>query len=145
MNVGSIVEESVRQNRSAMKLFTKLMPNFERHTSTGYGVSNTYCGGEEEKLEGTGQENKFSSNMYRDVSCLITRQIEKEMIETFIIDKKTEEEIQCVAAAFVDDADLMTEGQKAIKLMQKILNMCNRLHRAMGSHVQENKTACYSW
>ena len=55
VNVGSVVEESVGLNRSAMKLFTKLMPNFERHASTGHGVSNTYYRGEEEKLEETGQ------------------------------------------------------------------------------------------
>ena len=48
----------------------------------------------------------------------------------FIVDKKTGEETQCVAAAFVNDADLIMEGQEAIKLMQKIINMHNRLHRA---------------
>ena len=144
-NVGSIVEESVGRNRSAMKLFTKLMPNFNRHVSAGYGISKEYCEGEEEKLEGTGQGNKFSGDMCRDVSCLIMRQIEKQLIGIFFVDKITGEEVQIVAVAFVDDADLMTEGSEAFKLMQEILNMHNRLHGATGGHVQEDKTTYYAW
>ena len=63
VNIRSIVEELVGRNRSAMKLFTKLMPNFQRHVSTGHRVSSNFHGGEEEKLEGTGQGNKFSGDM----------------------------------------------------------------------------------
>ena len=93
------------------------MPNFERHVSTGHGVSTNYYGGEEEKLEGTGQGNKFSGHMCRDVSCLIMRCIENQKIGMFIVDKKTREETQCVAVTFVDDTDPMTEGEEAIKMM----------------------------
>ena len=47
-NVGSIVEELVERNRVAMKLCTKIIPNFKRHISTGYGISEYYYGGEED-------------------------------------------------------------------------------------------------
>ena len=72
-NIGSIIEESVGRNRSAIKFFTRLMPRFYHYVSTGYGVSNEYYGGEAEELAGTGQGNKFSGHICRDVSCLIIR------------------------------------------------------------------------
>ena len=46
-NVGSIVEESVVRNRAAMKLCTRIMPQFKHFISTGYGVSDNFYGGDE--------------------------------------------------------------------------------------------------
>ena len=60
------------RNRSDMKLYTKIMPNFEYYVSTRYRVSNTFYRGSKE-LARTGQENKFSGNMYMDISSLIIR------------------------------------------------------------------------
>ena len=74
-NVRSIVEESVGHNRNAMILRTKIMPLFEHHVSAGFGISDHFYEGLE-KLAGTGQGNKFSGNMCRDISCLIMKQLE---------------------------------------------------------------------
>ena len=38
-NIGSIIEESVGRNRSAMKLFTKIMHRFRYYISIGYRLS----------------------------------------------------------------------------------------------------------
>ena len=59
------------------------MPNFEYYVSTGYGVSNTFYGGSKE-LAGTGQGNKFSGNMCRDISCLIIRQLKIKNLVIFL-------------------------------------------------------------
>ena len=121
------------------------MLNFNRHISTGHGISKNYYRGEEEKLEETRQGNKFSGDMCRDVSCLIIHQIEKQLIGVFSVDKITGKELQCVAVAFADDTDLMTEGEEAFKLMQRTLSMHNRLHGATGGYVQEDKTTYFAW
>ena len=70
-NVDSIIEELVGRNRSAMKLFAKLLPNLNKHVSAGHGASQNHYSGKDEKLEGTRQRNKFSGNMCRYVSYLI--------------------------------------------------------------------------
>ena len=62
----------------------------------------------------------------------------------FIVDKLAREEIQCIAVAFADDTDLITEGKDAFKLMQETLNICDRLCRAIGRCVQESKTIYFS-
>ena len=93
-NIGSIVEESVGRNRAAMKLLTKIMLCFKHCASTGYGISQQYYGGEEYKLAGTGQGNKFSGNMCREVSCAIMRHTENKLIGIFFADPGT----RCVCA-----------------------------------------------
>ena len=80
-NIGSIVEEVVGRNRYAMKLYTKLMPNFRHYVSTAFGVSTDFYGGEDENLTRTRQDNKFSRDICRDVSCLIIKQLEKKTWE----------------------------------------------------------------
>ena len=52
-NIGSIVEESVGRNRNEMLLYTKIMPRFEHHVSTGYRVSQGYYS-RSDLLAGTG-------------------------------------------------------------------------------------------
>ena len=101
------------------------MPNFNKHASTEHSVSQNYYGSKDEKLEGTGQGNKFSGDMCRDVSYLIIRQIERQLIGIFFVNEVTKEKLQCIAVAFVNDANLMLEGPKAFKIIQQMLNTCN--------------------
>ena len=42
-NAESIVEKSASQNRNIMRLHTKIMPKFQHHFSTGYGISKNFC------------------------------------------------------------------------------------------------------
>ena len=51
-----------------MILCVKIMPFFEHHVSTGFGISDDFYGGLE-KLAGTGQGNKFSGDVCGDISC----------------------------------------------------------------------------
>ena len=74
--IGGILEESVGKDRSAMKLIAKVIPNWRHYVCTRFGASSTYYGGEEDKLAGTGQGNRFSGDVCRDLSCLIIRNIE---------------------------------------------------------------------
>ena len=59
--------------------------------SAGHGVSRKCYGREKEKLAGIGRGNKFLGNICQDVSCLITRLIEKENLGVLLKDKKTKE------------------------------------------------------
>ena len=144
-NVGSIVEESVGRNRSAMKLYTKIMPRFKHFISTGYGVSTDFYGGNEMVLAGTGQGNKFSGDMCRDVSCIIIKVIEKKGLGVKFENKANGETNQCVAVAFVDDTDFMTDGENATQQMQEILQIYDRYYGATGGHIEVAKTIFYSW
>ena len=58
-NIRSVVKESVGRNRSAIKLFTILIPRFKHCVSAGNRVSTNYYGGELEEMAETGQGNKF--------------------------------------------------------------------------------------
>ena len=69
-----------------MKLYTKLIPNFRHYVSTAFGVSTNFYRGEDENLAGTGQGNKFSGDMCRDVSCLIIKQLEEKHLEVKYVD-----------------------------------------------------------
>ena len=79
-----MIEESVGRSREAMKLITKVIPNSKHYLYTGFGISLSYYGGENERLAGTGQGNKFSGDLCRDTSCLIIREIEKKRLGIFI-------------------------------------------------------------
>ena len=76
--IGSIVQESVRVKRKAIKLITKLLPVIEYHLCTSYGASSNYHGGCNNKQVGTGQGHVVSVNIYRDSTCIIFKDIEKE-------------------------------------------------------------------
>jgi len=52
--IGGIVEESVGRDRAAIKLITKVIPNWRHYIRTGFGISNEYYGGEYDQLAGTG-------------------------------------------------------------------------------------------
>jgi len=67
------------------------------------------------------------------------------MLGIFFVDKVSGEILQCIAMAFVDDTDLMTEVSNAFQLMQQILDMYNRLYGAIGGYVQEDKTTYFAW
>ena len=121
-NVRSIVEESAGRNREAMILFTKIMPIFNHYMCTGFGISNAPYGGRQEQLAGTGQGNKFSVDMCRDVSCLIIKEIENGNLGIKFKVPIIEEEEQCVSISFVDNTDLITEGDDSEAKMQEIID-----------------------
>ena len=86
--------------------------------STGFGISNHYYGREEEELVSTGQGNKFSGDMCRDVSCLIIRSIEKDGLGVKFIERETMQVEQIAAVRFVDDNDLIENGNNVNDDMQ---------------------------
>ena len=83
--------------------------------------------------------------MCRDVSCIIIRVIENNLLGVLCINKISKEIIQCAAIAFADDTDFMTDGEEAQSQMQEMLNTCNRLHGATGGQIEETKTTYHSW
>jgi len=91
-----------------MKLIIKVMPNLKHFISTEYKISNEYYKGEEMKLAGTGQGNKFSRDIYRDISYLIIRQIELKNLGVIMKVPISQKAIYKVAVVFVDNIDLVS-------------------------------------
>ena len=143
-NIGSIVEESAGRNRREMQLCAKIMLYFQNHVSTGCGVSEKYYGGEN-KLAGTGQGNKFSGDMCRDISCLIIRQLEVENLGICFLSLVTLITVLCASVSLVDDADLAADGENSVSQMQMMLKLCNKLHSATGGKTQVEKTKFFAW
>jgi len=142
-NIGSIVEESVGRKRCEMKLYTKIMPHFKHYISTGYGISQSYYGGET-KLVGTGQGNKFSGDMCRDISCIIIRQLEVQNLGVCFLSLVTLMTVLCASVSFVDDTDLAAQGEHIVCDMQNMLNTYNKYHKATGGQIQESKSSFFS-
>ena len=112
------------RNRSDMKLYTKIIPNFEHYISTGYGVSNTFYRGSKE-LAGTGQGNKFSGNICRDISCLIIRQLEIKNLGIYFITLIMLFKVLYSSISFVDGTDLAVDRENAVNNMQEMLDQYN--------------------
>jgi len=143
--IGSIVEEAAGRNRKAMKLFTKIMPEFEHHINTGYGISLTSYGGRENQLAGTGQGNKFSGDMCRDISCLIIKQIENQGLGIKFKSPIKNTSEQSVSVSFVDDTDFIAEGQRYEQEMQQIINIYQKYYAATGGKIEGSKTKYFAW
>ena len=146
-NIGGIIEESAGRDRNAMKLITKVMPNLKHYVCTGFGISSSYYGGEENNLAGTGQGNRFSGDLCRDTSCLIIKEIEKQQLGMNINSNVTNETVQKAAVSYVDDNDYVTDGEDAKRKMNQILKICDDLHTATGGNLQEEKSKffAYKW
>ena len=52
--------------------------------------------------------------------------------------------MQCAAVGFVDDNDVIEDGEKVNEDMQIMLNKHNDLHAATGRHIEEEKTKYYA-
>jgi len=53
--------------------------------------------------------------------------------------------VQKVAVAYVDDNDLVTDGEDAKKNMISIIEIYNDLHTASGGNIQEEKSKFFAW
>ena len=93
------------------------MENWKHYVSTGHSISEKYYGREQMKLAGTGQGNKFLWDMCRDTPCLIIRQLEKERLGMVIKSLHAAKKHQKVSALFVDDTNLVTDGELVEKNM----------------------------
>ena len=143
--VRSIVKESTGRNRKAIILFTKIMPEFKQCINTGFGLSSEYYRERENMLAGTGQGNKFSSDMCRDVSCLIIKQLEKENLSVIFKALENQQIEQCVSVSFADDTDFITEENEYDRKMQEIINKYYHLWKATGGQIETNKTKYFAW
>jgi len=120
------------------------MPKFECHISIAYGVSEGYYGRDIELVR-TDYGNKFSSDMYRDISCLIIKQLEKKNLEIEFLSKTTQVNTLVAAVLFVDDNDLAVDGDNSKVRMQKMVDLHDTLYKATGGFSQEEKSKFYSW
>ena len=71
--------------------------------------------------------------------------IENKKLGIQFINKLNGKSKQCVAVAFVDDTDFMTDGDNATEQMTEILNTYDKYYGATGGHVEVSKTTFYSW
>ena len=83
------------------------------YLSTAFGISENYYRGECDQLAGIGQGNCFLGDVYRDTSYLIIKEIERQELGMKICSKLTMKLAQIVAVAFVDNIELITDGEDA--------------------------------
>jgi hypothetical protein len=143
--IGGILEESTGKDRKAMKLIAKALPILKHFVCTGFGVSSLYYGGREDRLAGTGQGNRFSGDVCRDSSCIIIRSIERKEVGMMLQSRIYDDKIQKVAVAFVDDNDMMSDGEEVGEKMKIITTEYNDLYTASGGYVEEAKSKYYAY
>ena len=90
------------------------MPYFKHCISTRYGISER-CYKGELLIAGARQGNKFISNMCRDISCLIIKQLEMQNLGAYFLSLVTLASIVCASVLFVDDTDLSAQGRNVVK------------------------------
>ena len=71
--IRGIIEESVGRDHAAMKLIAKVIPNWRHYVQTGFGISESYYRGENNRLAGIGQGNRFLGDICCDTSYLIIK------------------------------------------------------------------------
>ena len=98
------------RKRNWIMLHAKIMPNVLRFASTRHRISKEYCGSKMHKLARTGWGNKFSSNMCRDVSCLIIKDLESKDFGIKIKSNMLNEQKLRTAVAFVYDVNLIEDS-----------------------------------
>ena len=143
--IGGILEESVGRDRAVMKLISKVIPKWRHYICTGFGISDFYYGGENDPLAGTGQGNRFSGDVCRDSSCLIIRNIERMNVGMNFESRVSGEIVLKVVVAFVDDNDMVADGENIEVDMNRILNEYNDLHSATGGQIEEQKSKFYAY
>ena len=82
--------------------------------------------------------------MCYDIFCLIIKGIEKKNLGMIFKSTVSKESKQCVSVLFVDDTDLITEGENAESKMQEIINIYKSLHAATGGKIEGEKTKFYT-
>ena len=137
--IGSIVEESAGRDRAAVKLMSKVIPNWRHYIRTGYGISKSYYGGELDPLAGTGQGNRFLGDVCRDTSCLILKVIEKNNLGMNFESLISNESMQVTAVSYVDDNDLVSDGEIVVDKMNKGVYIFHSLHEATGGCIEKKK------
>ena len=141
----SLVEESVGANRKVVKLVTKVLPRVEHHVGTVNGVSKEKYGGEKYLLGGTGQGNVFSGVTWRDLSCVIFKQLENKQLGIRIEPKCNGKIEQRVVIPCVDDADFCTSGANNERKNQEIASCHVKMYEATGGKARKEKVFVNCW
>ena len=77
--------------------------------------------------------------MYKDVSYLIIKQIEKEKLGIKIKSVISNEQQQYVSISFVNNMNLFTDSSNTKLKIQQIINICDKLYGAIGGYVEGSK------
>jgi len=83
-----------------------------------------------------GQGNRFLEDVYRDSSCLIIRDIKKKGLGMIISLNVSDLSVQKVVVAFVDDNNLVTDGEDTEEKIDSIITTYDDLHLAIGRHIE---------
>jgi hypothetical protein len=144
-NVESVVVKSIGVERKMAKLIAKIIPAFKHHVCIGYGISKASYGSNEDHYGRTGQGNLFSGEACKYKSCRIIKKIEDKDLRVITSLLITEEEIQRVVLAFVDDTSFYTNSGNMENNMREIIRIYTRLYKAIEGKVEQSKSYCYAW
>ena len=110
-NIGSIVEESIRIDQNRMKLIVKVLLRMKHYICTRFGISSVLYSNKRQQIEGTGQENRFSGDTSRDISCFVIKEVEVKELGAIVELPISEECEQRAAITFVDDTNFYSNRQ----------------------------------
>ena len=81
----------------------------------------------------------------RDTSCLILKVIEKNNLGMNFESLISNESMQVVAVSYVDDNDLVSDGEIVVEKMNKGVHIFHSLHEATRGCVEETKSKVYAY
>ena len=88
-------------------LISRILLIFQRYICTSYRISKTYYGGIEEKQGGIGQGHVLLTNIIRDRSCIVIKEVQNNNESATITLPITKASINKIAVAFVDDTNFL--------------------------------------
>ena len=96
-------------------------------------------------MAGTGQGNKFLGDICRDTSCLMIRDLERRKFGIQMKSKVTSKQVLISAIAFVDDTDLLVEGDDGENTMNQMLGKHDELNAATGGYIEFDEIKYCAW
>lgn len=121
-------------------LLTKILQSFNHYLVTAYSIATDKYGGHNDQLGGTGQGNVLSGAICKNVSCIIFKVLENDVLGVNLTSPVTERRVLRTLIAFVDDGDFFSCGQTVVEKLSKLVAKYNKLHRATAETGQLDKT-----
>ena len=136
-----------------IKSMLEAFQQVEHHVQTAYGNSDNFMTAllHEIPFQGVGQGNAAATTIWATISLVLLQMLKEEGFGASIITPLTQELIQTVGFAFVDDADLIQSALNSSKTihsvmekMQQMLNLWEGALKATGGALDPNKSFIYA-
>ena len=139
------MEQSFGLSHKEAFLLNNTLQNFVHYISTGYGISKRSYGRKTELLAGTGQGNILSGSICKNITCLIFKFLENNLLGFKYMSPVIRVKFMRTVIAFVDDADFYIGGENTLKRERLLIFKYNKMHAASAGKGQLAKNNFYFW